>query len=42
MEKDIQLQTVSKDKLIKELNTINSQILINETNKKILIKKLKI
>jgi DNA repair exonuclease SbcCD ATPase subunit len=41
MEKDIQLQTVSKDKLIKELNTINSQILINETNKKNLDKEIK-
>ena len=30
---EIQLQTGLKNKLIKELDKINSQILINETNK---------
>ena len=41
MEKDIKSQTIIKNKFIKELNNVNSQILINETNKKNLDKEVK-
>ena len=41
VEKDIKSQTIIKNKFIKELNNVNSQILINETNKKNLDKEVK-
>ncbi len=41
VEKDIKSQTIIKNKFIKELNNVNSQILINETNKKNLDKEIK-
>ena len=41
VETDIKSQTIFKNKFIKELNNVNSQILINETNKKNLDKEVK-